>query len=285
MEIKKIYKSTIFLKSIFVISIFAIFLISAVTYKHITLLDNSSKWVNHSYDINLELERLMSYIKDAETGQRGFLITKDSTYLVPYINSKKKIDHSFAIVKKYTENNPAQEDNLRKLRFYISKRQNYLSAVLHLSLTKSLQDKAIKKKLSIGKETMDSIRSQMDVMILLEKRTLKKRELYYNDTIEVTPIFVYVTLLVTLLLISISYIRITKDIEKLQVYNNSLVVLNESNNLAEIVGSFGSWQLNVETNEYTLSDNSYRLLGFQPKSFFASQENFMKHIHSEDFQS
>ena len=145
MKIKKIYKSNIFLKSIFVVSIFAIFFISAVTYKHISILNNSSKWVNHSYDVNLELERLISYLKDAETGQRGFLITKDSTYLVPYMNSKKKIDHSFAIVKKYTRNNPLQEGNLRKLQFYISKKQNYLSAALNLSLTKPLHDKAIKK--------------------------------------------------------------------------------------------------------------------------------------------
>lgn len=285
MKIKKIYKSTIFLKSIFVISIFAIFFISAITYKHISLLDNSSTWVNHSYDVNLELERLMSCIKDAETGQRGFLITKDSTYLVPYIDSKKKIAHSFEIVKKYTENNPAQEENLRKLQFYISKRQNYLSATLHLSLTRPLHDQAIKKKLIIGKQTMDSIRRQIDVMILLEKKTLKTREINYKDTIEITPIFVYSTLLVTLLLISISYIRINKDLDNTQVSNNRLAVLNESNNLAEIVGNFGSWQLNVSSNEYTFSDNSYRLLGFEPKAFSETQENFMKYIHSDDVKA
>lgn len=285
MKIKKIYKSNIFLKSIFVVSIFAIFFISAVTYKHISILNNSSKWVNHSYDVNLELERLISYLKDAETGQRGFLITKDSTYLVPYMNSKKKIDHSFAIVKKYTRNNPLQEGNLRKLQFYISKKQNYLSAALNLSLTKPLHDKAIKEKLVIGQETMDSIRNQIDQMILLEKKTLKTRELDYNDTIEVTPIFVYVTLLITLLLISISYIRINKDLDRTQVSNNRLAVLNESNNLAEIVGNFGSWRLNVNSNEYAFSDNSYRLLGFEPGAFFPSQENFMKYIHSEDINS
>lgn len=285
MKLSKIYKSSIFLKSIFVVSIFAIFFISAITFKHISLLNNSSKWVTHSYDINLELERLMSYIKDAETGQRGFLITKDSTFLVPYITSKKKIDRSFAMVKSYIKNNPAQEDNVRKLQFYINKRQNYLSVSLHLSLNKSLSDKELKKKLIIGKETMDSVRSQINEMILLEKKTLKGRELYYKDTIKVTPVFVYVTLLITLLLISISYMRITKDLEKLQISNNSLVVLNESNNLAEIVGSFGSWQLNIDTKEYTFSDNSYRLLGFEPKAFFASQENFMKYIHPDDLSS
>ncbi|MCF6128749.1 CHASE3 domain-containing protein [Flavobacterium sp. AS60] len=285
MKLSKIYKSAIFLKSIFVVSIFAIFFISAVTFKHISLLDNSSKWVNHSYDINLELERLMSYIKDAETGQRGFLITKDSTFLVPYIQSKNKINQSFAKVKKYTKDNPAQENNLRKLEFYISKRQNYLSLALHLSLKKSITDKEVKEKLVIGKQTMDSIRNQVDKMILFEKKTLKGRELYYKDTIKVTPIFVYITLLITLMLISISYIRITRDLEKLQISNNSLVVLNESNNLAEIVGSFGSWQLNVDTKEYTFSDNSYRLLGYEPKAFFASQENFMKYIHPDDLSA
>jgi len=285
MKIKKIYKSAIFLKSIFVISIFAIFFISAVTYKHISILNNSSKWVTHSYDVNLELERLFSYLKDSETGQRGFLITKDSTFLRPYIDSKSKIAHSFALVKKYTKDNPGQEQNLRKLEFYISKRQNYLSSSMHMSLMKPLSDPKLKEKLEVAKVTMDSIRTQINQMILFEKKLLKDREHNYIDTIKVTPIFVYITLLTTLLLISISYIRINKDLDRFKISNNRLAVLNESNNLAEIVGNFGSWQLNVDTKEYTFSDNSYRLLGFKPNSFFASQENFMKHIHPEDLQS
>ena len=109
--------------------------------------------------------------------------------------------------------------------------------------------------------------------------------MYYKDTVKVTPVFLYVMLLITLVLISISYIRITKDLEKLQISNNRLAVLNESNSLAEIVGSFGNWELNVDTKEYTFSDNSYRLLGFEPKAFLASQENFMKYIHPDDLSA
>lgn len=284
MKLRRFYKSSIFLKSIFVISIFLIFFISAITYKHISLVSNSSKWVNHSYEISLELERLMSYLKDAETGQRGFIITKDSTFLVPYLTSKKNIDRSFAKVKGYTQNNPQQEQNLRKLEFYISKRQNYLSLSLHMSLKGSVQDKDLKKSLEIGKETMDSIRIQIKEMILLEKKTLAKRELYYNDTIEVTPFFVYLTLLITLLLISVSYMRINKDLDRLKISNNRLAVLNETNNLAEIVSSFGSWQLNLENNEYTFSDNIYRLLGYSPQAFTSTQENYMKYVHADDLQ-
>jgi signal transduction histidine kinase len=282
MKLQSFYKSPIFLKSIFVVSIFAIFFISAITYKHIELLDNSSKWVNHSYDMNLELERLFSYLKDSETGQRGFLITKDSVFLEPYIHSKDNIEHSLDIVRKQTKKNSTQEDNLRKLRFYISKRQNYLSATLHLSLKKSLSDKELRHKLLIGKETMDSVRSQINIMMLLEKKNLKARELEYKDTIKVTPFFIYITLLITLLLISISYIRINRDLAKLQISNNRLIVLNEVSNLAEIVGNFGSWQLNIDTQEYIYSDNEYRLLGCEPQSFKNGQEDFLKCVHPED---
>ncbi len=282
MNLKRIYKSSIFLKSIFVISIFVIFFISAITFKHISQVENSSDWVNHSYEVSLELERLMSYIKDSETGQRGFLITKDSTFLKPYTTSKKNIEESFTKVKGYTKNNPIQEKNLRKLEFYISKRQNYLSMTLHLSMNTPLSDSTLKKKFDIGKQTMDSIRQQVDEMLLVEKKMLKNRELYYKDTAKVTPIFIYLTLLVTLILIWISYNRITKDLDKLKKANNRLALLNESNSHAESVGSFGSWELNLQTQEYSLSDNVYRLLGFKPEGFFASQENFLKYVHPED---
>ena len=282
MNLRKIYTSTIFLKSIFVISIFVIFFISAVTFKHMSLVGDSSKWVNHSYEVSLELERLNSYLKDSETGQRGYLITKDSTFLQPYILAKPRIEGSFAKVKGYTKNNPLQENNLRKLEFYINKRQNYLSLTLNLAQERSLNDITLKTKLITGKQTMDSIRKQIDEMILTEKRLLQERELNYSDTVKVTPVFVYLTLLVTLLLIAISYLRISKDVEKLKLSNSRLALLNESNNLAENVGSFGSWELNLHTHEYCMSDNVFRLLGFKPQGFFASEENFLKSVHPED---
>ena len=284
MKLHSFYKSPIFLKSVFVVSIFAIFFISAIAYKHINLLTKSSEWVTKSYDVNLELERLFSYLKDSETGQRGFLITKDSTFLKPYFDTRNKISHSVEKVKELTKDDTIQEDNLRKLRFYINKRQNLLSYSLHLSLKKSLSDAELKEKLLAGKESMDSIRSQINVMIQMEKEALKDHEAHYSDNIKVTPIFIYITLLTTLLLISISYIRINRDLEKLQVSNNRLTVLNESSNLAEIVGNFGSWQLNLDTHEYTFSDNEYRLLGCEPQSFRSGQEDFLKFVHPEDLQ-
>lgn len=40
--------------------------------------------VTHSYRVIGELSNLLSNIKDAETGERGFIITGDRMYLAPY---------------------------------------------------------------------------------------------------------------------------------------------------------------------------------------------------------
>jgi CHASE3 domain sensor protein len=44
----------------------------------------ASRWVEHTHKVLLELETTLSVVKDAETGQRGYLLTGDKRYLEPY---------------------------------------------------------------------------------------------------------------------------------------------------------------------------------------------------------
>ena len=95
MEHIQLHKSPLFLKIIFIISVAIIFFIGAITFKHITVLKKSSTWIAQSYEVNIELERLLSYVKDAETGQRGYLLSKDKNFLTPYYSSKQRIKKSY----------------------------------------------------------------------------------------------------------------------------------------------------------------------------------------------
>ena len=81
MKLTEFIRTPLFLKILFVISIAVIFFISGITYKHLTRLSDSSDEVNRAYEMTLQLEKLMSQIKDAETGNRGYIITKDSAFL------------------------------------------------------------------------------------------------------------------------------------------------------------------------------------------------------------
>ena len=280
----QLYKSTVFLKVIFVLSIAIIFFIAAITFKHITVLKNSSIWLNKSYEVNTELERLISYIKDAETGQRGYLLSKDDSYLQPYYVSKDLVKVSFDKVSRLTKNSRTQQSNLKKLLYYINKKQNYLSKSLYLIKQNKTDELQIQKNLTEGKIVMDSIRSKIEDMIIAEQNLLDERQKDYEDTMAYTPIFIYLTLLVTLFLITSAFLKMNNDLSALKKANNILMVSNEANNLAEIVGNFGSWQLNIDNNTYIFSDNEYRLLGHLPQEFEASLEEFLKFVHPEDLE-
>ena len=278
----KLHKSPLFLKITFVISVAIIFFIGGITFKHITVLKKSATYVNNSYEVNIELERLISYIKDAETGQRGYLLSNDDEFLKPYYKSSSLITNSYKRVEKLTSGSRTQQSNLKKLRYYINKRQNYLSKSLHLMKRNEFDEKTFKTNLMIGKQTMDSIRLKMEEMIITQNNLLKNRQIEYTATMNYTPIFIYLTLIVTLILITVAFIKMNRDLVVLKDTIRTLSIAIEANKLSEIVGSFGSWQLNLETNEYSFSDNEYRLLGCEPQSFKASKEEYLKFIHPDD---
>jgi signal transduction histidine kinase/CHASE3 domain sensor protein len=284
MKYIQLHKSPLFLKVIFVISIAIIFFIGGITFKHITVLKKSSTWVSNSHKVNVELERLISYIKDAETGQRGYILTKDKSFIGPYLKSKSLIKNSYKRVSILTANSRTQQANLKNLLFFINKRQNYLSKTLYLTEQPNYDKTILKSYLIIGKNTMDSIRVKIEDMILTQKKLLQYRQKEYESTMNYTPLLIYLTLLVTLVLITIAFIKMNRDLVILKSTINTLSVANEASNLAEIVGGFGSWQFNLETNTYTFSDNEYRLLGCEPQSFKASPEQFFKFVHPDDLQ-
>ena len=284
MKYIQLHKSPVFLKIIFVISVAIIFFIGGITFKHITVLKKSSAYVSNSYEVNIELERLMSYIKDAETGQRGYLLSNEKSFLVPYHNSGALIKKSYERVSKLTANSRTQQSNLKKLKYFINKRQNYLSKNLYLIEHNKYDKKIFSNNLIIGHATMDSIRLKMEDMFIAQNNLLKNRQQDYNSTMNYTPLLIYLTLLITLVLITIAFVKMNRDLNILKSTVQTLSVAIEANKLSEIVGNFGSWKLNLETDKYTFSDNEYRLLGCEPQSFEASKENYLKFVHPDDLE-
>ncbi len=120
MNFKAILTSNIFIKSIFVVFLFILIFISAINYRHTITLTDSTESMMRSHKVYLELEQLMSSIKDAETGQRGFVITQDSSFLQPFLNARRKVNRSYKILKQLTEDDLQQQKNLDSLTHLIN---------------------------------------------------------------------------------------------------------------------------------------------------------------------
>ena len=279
----KLVKSSIFYKILFVISLSILLFMSSITYKHLNNLSKSTDDVVHSYKITLELEQMISHVKDAETGIRGFIITRDSIFLKPYNGSLEKVNNCFIRLKKLTKDNKEQYAYLTNLYILINKRYEHFNYNLkYIEQYNQINDNKFNENFVLGRKAMDSIRIQINKMIYLENKFLKTRNEAYAYQIYITPIFTITIVILTLILIILSFIKINNDLKKLKDANDLLMFSKESSDQAEILGNYSSWVWNLDNNELLYSDNQYRLLGCKPQEFEPQEDSILKYIHPED---
>lgn len=68
-----------------------LFSISFISYRSLTTFINASNQVTYTQEFLTELEDLVSHLKDAESGQRGYLLTGKERYLEPYYAAVREV--------------------------------------------------------------------------------------------------------------------------------------------------------------------------------------------------
>nr|WP_294786317.1 CHASE3 domain-containing protein [uncultured Flavobacterium sp.] len=276
------FNSSNSLRVIFVIAVFILLFLSSISYKHNQDLNESSKLVMHTYEINIQLERLMSAIKDAETGQRGYIITRNARFLTPYIYSRDKVNTSFITLKKLTADNAEQQRNLQNLFKLITQRFISFENCLKYSDPKTYDKRKLDNHMFGGRILMENIRFKVDEMNDIEKTFLKKRLKKYDSEISLSPLFSVSLFLVALCFILLAYRQISRDFERLKIFNKKLLISTGLIAESESIGNFSTWQWDLDTDNIDYSDNQYRLLGHEPNSFIPTKATLLKFVHPDD---
>ncbi len=277
-------KSSLFYKSILVFFLFVLLFLSAISYKHTVNLSNSSALVVHTHEVNNELDKLFSYTKDAETEQRGFIITCDSVFLEPYIGTRDKVNQSFNALKILTTDNPEQQNNLDTLYSLINARFILLQKSLSFISRTETNTTGLRNNLMQGKNKIDEIRFQVAKMIGVENTLLEERQKKYQTTKALTPLFISGFLLLSIIMILLAYIKIIRDLEMLKKANAELIISTETMKEAEKIGQFGFWQWHLETNKIIYSDGLFVIYGDEPQAYEPNVEKFLEVIHPDDLE-
>jgi len=226
--------SSLQLSKLFLIITIAILLfLSYLSYQRLQYFISYTALVDHTHNVRLQLEQTLSYLKDAETGQRGFIITGDSVYLEPYLIATDKIALSLKMLDSLTKSDAGQQANIKKLKFLNAKRLEILKQVL-LETTESKNVKIRQRTLLLkGKIVMDDIRLLSKKMVDSEQKILKSLEQKRFFYASLTPRFIMLMMLFSLALIIISYFIIIGELKKTNAIRseleNKIGELNRSN--------------------------------------------------------
>jgi len=122
----------------FGLSLLILVITSIASYSSIHNLLQSSRWVDHTDSVITELESVLSTMKDAETGQRGYLLTSDTAFLRPYYGAHERALDNIDKIERMTADNPVQQKNIGELRSVLTERLTILQKVLDQKKTDNI---------------------------------------------------------------------------------------------------------------------------------------------------
>lgn len=133
-------------------------LIAGVSYRNANQLIDTERLVAHTHQIRIAFSEVLSVMKDAETGQRGYVMTGEDSYLEPYQAALTAIKDTLADLKKLTVDSPDQQRRLAAIAPLIDSKLAELKRTIDLRRNQGF-DAALKVVLSNeGKTYMDQIR-------------------------------------------------------------------------------------------------------------------------------
>jgi len=141
-----------------------------IAFRNIEVLRTNSERIWHTHNVLMALDELLSTAQDAETGQRGYLLTGNDRYLEPYQNAVSALGSRVEEVAALTRDNPTQQANLGPLHRHIDAKLAELAQTVDLRRRGETQAALAIVATNRGKIEMDAVRAQLDVMRSEENR-------------------------------------------------------------------------------------------------------------------
>lgn len=256
---------------------------SAASFISIRNLIDSSTMVRATNKNIKDLDHIISLVKDAETGQRGYLLSGDVRFLEPYTRAKAKIDDAITDLSVQLTKTGGQTRNMEKLRNSIDTR----IAILDRNLNYKRGNNPVSpEQLLEGKKYMDEIRTMVSIMQSAEKNVLASRTDNMNKFASYTPLLIILSAILAITITLIFFRKVNQDfmeksrltqeleekneetenrlkaIEKVtsQISNGDYDILSDGNaqkNLGNVAGPLNSMAASLQNSFNSLEEKEW----------------------------
>jgi PAS domain S-box-containing protein len=217
------------------IAVALLILLSVVllTYRLHHLTNEYGKWVVHTHHVIEHLQTLLTYVVDAETGQRGFVITGEDAFLKPYNNALRQIDSQVVELKGLNEDDPSLQERLGRIHTLIDSKLAELALTIKVRQSAGFDSAQVLVKKNIDKATMDSIRTNIAIARNQETSLLRERTKNYQMYMHrlrtalffggLTDILIFLVIIILLRFENDRRTRVEEELRNYQEHLNALV--------------------------------------------------------------
>lgn len=211
----------------FGLAVILIFVVGIIVFQNARQFIDSNQQLTHTLEVLNELDTTLTLILDAETGQRGFVITSDESYLEPYEDAIQNLPEHLTQLEALIADNPRQQARLAALLPLIDERLDIINRTILLVRDEDSDSARQTVLTGAGKAVMDAIRVHIAEMRGEELRLLTEQRQTAQATTEAALFSAGFIAISVIGLIAVNYWLISKSIRYLRRAQAALQVSRE----------------------------------------------------------
>ncbi|MCB4811040.1 CHASE3 domain-containing protein [Methylovorus menthalis] len=196
----------------------AMLLLATIAYLSFTRTEHfvtSSRWVDHTYTVLIQLDKVTAGLKEAESSERGYLLTNDRHFFRLYEDVVRKLPADMQKLQALTSDNPTQQ---RQVLAFNARVQDKLDSIHAIISTKQenhrlATDPVFLGMLDTGKQIMQDIRTQAANILNTEQTLLRQRLKAMEDEAASTRQWILIGNLLAASMLGLSFWLLIKEIQ------------------------------------------------------------------------
>jgi PAS domain S-box-containing protein len=168
--------------------------------------------VAHTHEVLAALEGVLATLTDAETGQRGYLLTGDERYLQPYDDALKRVADEVTHLRDLTRDNPDQQRRFPRLQEAIDRKLRELARTVELRKDAGFDAARQVVLTGEGRAAMGDIRRVVDEMEATENALLLRRQEESRSSLIQTIVALLLASLLAAALVGVAYVLVRRDL-------------------------------------------------------------------------
>jgi CheY-like chemotaxis protein/signal transduction histidine kinase/CHASE3 domain sensor protein len=166
----------------FATAVIAVVLMALVSYQAQRRSTEAADAVTQGVDLIVQVQNLLSSTKDAETGQRGFLLTGDEAYLEPFISGRAAIDGELTAIRALDGHSSEQQQRVQQLQVLVTAKISELLGTINLKRAGKSEQALEIVRTDRGKVLMDQIRALVNDIANDDRTQLAQRQQTWRDS-------------------------------------------------------------------------------------------------------
>lgn len=234
-----------------------------LSYRTTSGLIKASRQVVHTQQVLEALDNTLITLDDAETGQRGYLLTGKESYLEPYEAAGRRLSGVLATLHELTPNDSARQSNLEKLALLVKRKKEELSATIAL---RNSGQTAAASRLTMsgkGKEAMDNIRALIARMKDSEKARMASHSAQWQASSHRTRWVVASGVVIAFGILLLAILTLNSETaERIQAEQNLRKSQVRTRMLTDSILDYAIMMLDPEGRILSWSPGAERILGY-----------------------